>query len=82
MITGSETGNLSIFKLTVDENQKQILKFIYKLPKNWSFGEKVHRIKSFYQKEDENEESRILVAGCGDDNSVRIFSLSKNIFSI
>lgn len=88
LLTGSETGNLSIFKLeTNTETKMPNLRLIYRLPKNWSFGEKVHRIRSYTQEDRVNkldkefEESKILVACCGDDHSVRIFSISKNIFN-
>ena len=72
IVSGLETGFIEFDEL---KSNKLISKF--KIIDNWSFGGKVHRIKSIKNL----EERKFSLACCGDDHSVRLFSISFDAFN-
>lgn len=72
MIVGLENGDIFFYKLNENVLNFEI-NLMGKLSPNLSFGGKVTKIKSKINKE------KILLGCCGDDNSVRIYSINTNL---
>lgn len=72
IIVGLENGDIFFYKV-VDKISDMEIEILGKLTQNLSFGGKVNRIKAKLTND------KVLLGCCGDDNSVRIYSINKNL---
>lgn len=72
MIVGLENGDIFFYKV-VDKISDMEIEILGKLSQNLSFGGKVNKIKAKLTND------KVLLGCCGDDNSVRIYSINKNL---
>ena len=73
VLIGLENGFIHLFK-TIEIERKYSIALVYTFPLHFSFGGKVHRLKSY--KNVQKDSTQVNIAGCGDDHTVRIFSLN------
>lgn len=69
IIVGLENGTIVIERLNIVDN-KVTFEYLSSTQTNISFGSKVKRIRSII-----NDEGKVLVGACGEDNTVRIYSI-------